>query len=346
MIFLRLPLILSEGVGDSLYQLSLFPHKKWSRWGIGFNLFYQAGSSHSGNYRRSLCELIHEIPYFRYLDRPPTLREKKLDNRLKRYFSLSTYWRFDVAQKSRAHQYLDRLKYRLGVRPYYPVSFSSHADDVQFDSDQIHLAFHTHQDGVPFKQWGVDRWCELFNAIERELGDTIQIWVLEYNHEVRAYFRIRFPKIQFLNELYQEFPSQCRLLQKMDLVVGIDSWFKFITAWSGTKTLVVVPSHEGGGYWGDPTADQLSRSVYDGLLDCPSFTVIGIEEIAQGRFKYSIPVLSQLDPSFIFEKIKNIINHRFTTFHDRALLTPGLSAHFPPTRDRSHNDPTPERPPS
>lgn len=310
LIWIRLPLILSEGIGDSLYLLSLLPHKKWSRLGIGFNVFYQPGSSHTANYGRILRELIEGIPYLNYIERTPTSREKKIDNRLKRHFSLSSYWREDRFNKTVFHRFLDLFKNALRVRPFYPVHFLSSASGVELDSHQIHIAFQTHQDGATFKQWGVDRWCEVFDALVSEYGNQIQIWIVEYNRDARNYFQTRFPKIQFLNELHQEFPVICQMLQKMDLVVGVDSWFKFVTSWSSTNTLVIVPSHEGVGYWGDPTADRLSRSVYDGLLNHPCFEIVGIDEISPGHFKYSLPSLSLLEGRDIFQRIIRILDRK------------------------------------
>ncbi|MDX2110996.1 MAG: hypothetical protein SFY80_12215 [Verrucomicrobiota bacterium] len=304
---MKLPIVLCEGIGDSLFILSLIPHQRLAQLGIRFEVYYDSPLHPSSPYwfvYRLLKELIAKLPHLELMETPPTPSIRRRYQILQRLFRR----RYIYVNSQRSARWEGRIWHGLqgvlGVRPYYAIAV---APKTPLPPTSKHrLLIHTHLDGAPFKRWKMESWIEVIQALlTGSNADKIEVWVLEWNAEAIHVLRQRMPQIMWLKEYAADFGELVALTASMDLFVGVDSWTKYVAAWNCIPSVIIIPSHLENAHCGRLEALTCVDWLFNGIFKHPLMKVIGIE-IRGDKVEYSLDSMDQLSPVTVIEQIEKL----------------------------------------
>lgn len=279
---IRLPIICSEGIGDSLLVLGRVPIRSLGHLGIRFNVFYQAtNKDHPA--KKILKPLIEETRFLRFKDREPSKLEKRLFGKM---MSLSQ-------RLKKVHPLpLVRQKSASGI---------SHEDTNR----KKKILIHTHLDGhhgwkgATAKIWKIENWISVIQSL---YVSGYQISILEWDKEARD--RI-FRECPFVSDLSDRgLLGICREMREFVCVVSVDSWVKYVAAWCETPQVILVPDLRNGYVPGFEKIEprRIASWWFHGLLENPIVHVIGLEKI-EGSYQYTLARLDDLQPDVLVGEI-------------------------------------------
>ena len=279
---IRLPIICSEGIGDSLLVLGRVPIAVLGIIGFRFNVFYQAtNKDHPA--KKILKPLIEETRFLRFTDREPSTLEKRLFGKM---MSLS-----------------QRLK---KVHPLPLVRHKSARGVPHDDANRKkRILIHTHLDGhhgwkgATAKIWKIENWISVIQSLH---VSGYEISILEWDKEARGRIFHECPFVSDLSD--QGLLGICREMHKFICVVSVDSWVKYVAAWGRIPQVILVPDLRNGYVPGFEKIEprRIASWWFHGLLENPKIRVIGLEKI-EGSYQYTLARLDDLQSDVLVGEI-------------------------------------------
>jgi hypothetical protein len=279
---IRLPIICSEGIGDSLLVLGRVPIAVLGNIGFRFNVFYQAtNKDHPA--KKILKPLIEETRFLSFTDREPSTLEKRLFGKM-----MSLSQRF-------------KKVHPLPLVRHMSTSGISHEDT----NCKKRILIHTHLDGhhgwkgATAKIWKIENWISVIQSLH---VSGYKISILEWDKEARD--RI-FRECPFVSDLSDRgLLGICLEMREFVCVISVDSWVKYVAAWSQTPQVILVPDLRNGYVSGFEkiSANWIAIWWFHGLLENPIVHVIGLEKI-EGSYQYTLARLDDLQPDVLLSEI-------------------------------------------
>jgi ADP-heptose:LPS heptosyltransferase len=152
----------------------------------------------------------------------------------------------------------------------------------------------THLTGMRTKQWGIQNWRRYLELL-LQLQPEIQVLLFDSSPEVE---QLRLdPRILTTHGL--NIFQSIRLAEKMSCFVSIDSWTKYVAAWSGIPQLIVVPDQRPE--YPHLTAERLVRREFAGIYGRKMNSFLGLEQVRR-RAVLTLPSMDQLTPGDLIKK--------------------------------------------
>lgn len=263
---ISLPIICSNGIGDSFLVLGRVPIAILGKLGFRFSIFYTTAEHPA---RKIMEPFFRGIRYCEYKGAEPTSLQKWVFSKM---MSLS-----------------------MRTRKTWKPPFDSLAK-IKGSSDKLkRILLHTHLDGhhgwkgATAKLWPIERWVELCKCL-REEGWEISI--LEWDSNSRSeLFRqcsfLRDGRMSTDTETFQSF-------SEYHCLFSVDSWSKYVAAWYSVPQVVVVPDLRVG-YCGfeNVSADEFAGWWMHGILNRREVRIAGLEKRGE-RYDYSLRSFADL----------------------------------------------------
>jgi hypothetical protein len=277
------------GIGDTLRNIALVPHE-WL-----FKTFGWRCRVVHRNWRDCGCLPQAGTPepeFFQELiDRVPSLE-----------------WRGESGEHRGLSRWLNRLLrdalrvLNLGRTRYYRFTVTlTEAERAALPPRPAGfvLGIQTHLNGMRTKYWPVENWRRLLEQILAAHPD-LHLWLFDSSPEVEALcFDPRIVSTRGLN-----LAQSINLVERVDLLVSLDSWTKYVAAWCDIPQIVVVPDMTPD--YSVSTAEFLSRVYLPGIIDDPKNVVMGIEGKAPDR-RLTIPRMADLAPERLAAEIDRML---------------------------------------
>jgi hypothetical protein len=283
-IFRPLPIVCTNGIGDSLLILGRIPIKYMGRIGFRFQIYY-SGSSHT---RAILSPFLSSIDYCKYTSEPPSQRDCFIFSKL---LSLSS-------------------RLRRIFKPPYCCPEQSNSQTLAAEMRHNHckrILLHTHLDenlidhGLTAKLWPLENWIELCHRLHE---NNWQISILEWNREMRENIFMQCPFVRDGRH-----SQECALyssFSQYNCVFSVDSWSKYVAAWHRVPQVIVVPDLRVG-YAGfdNISATQFATWWMQDILTMPNTQVLGLAKYGSS-YHYSLASFSHLNVSDAFSAIDDV----------------------------------------
>lgn len=278
------------GIGDTLRNIALIPHA-WIYRTFGWR-----------------CRVVHrnrdDCQCLPQAGAPEPAFFKDLIERVP-----SLEWRGESGEHTGLSRALNRLLrdalrgLNLGRTRYYPFTVTlTEAERAALppEAPGFHLGLQTHLSGMLTKRWAIENWRALIERIlAAHLGCRISLFDTSTEVDVLC-FDPRITSTRGLN-----LAQSMNLIPRLDLLVSLDSWTKYVAAWSGIPQIVIVPDMTSE--YVDSTAEKLSRVELAGIIEDPRNVVLGIEGQAPER-RLTIPRMADLAPERLFAAIDRQIS--------------------------------------
>lgn len=311
---MKLPIILSDGIGDSLLLLSFVPHHFLSRFGIRFNVFYNSPTDSNKQYilaKKVIKDLVDSIPHFYFQETMPTNLEKKIFQVMIRTLRRRVIYEASSAPKSIYASLWLQCQRLLGIKSLYKttIKFNLNKKITNKQPDVIRVLIQTHMDTdfANFKNYGAGNWLETIQLLRsKNAGHLVEFWILEYNSEAVAYLNKNDPDLYVLNEICTSFPEIIASFAFFDVLVAVDSWSKYVAKWYEVNSIILVPSQFGKGHTNNWSPTWLLAWFFNGLYGDKNFDLIGLE-LNNGIPEYTLDSLTDLSPVLLAGKAQNRI---------------------------------------
>jgi hypothetical protein len=282
------------GIGDTLRNIGLVPHA-WIYRTFGYR-----------------CRVVHknwrDCGCLPQAGAPEPVFFKELIERIP-----SLEWRGESGEHTGLGRWLNRLL-RDGLRllsfgrtRYYPFTVTlTEAERAALPPRPpgFLMGVQTHLNGMRTKHWPVEHWRSVLEQI-LAAHPACHLWLFDSSSEVDALcFDRRIASTRGLN-----LAQSINLVERVDLLVSLDSWTKYVAAWRGIPQIVIVPDMTSE--YAVSTAEFLSRVYLPGIIDDPKNVVMGIEGEAPHR-RLTIPSMADLSPERLFSEIDRAIARRET----------------------------------
>ncbi len=134
-----------------------------------------------------------------------------------------------------------------------------------------------HITGVEYKRWSVESWSEVLRSLDR---DEIHWWIVEQDAAsaqilancVRSSTVLSGARV--IDIIY--------LAERMDFVVSVDSWMKYVARWNKIPQLILFPDPKM--FVGDLATEKVISIFLPDLWRKPGVTILGIEADADRLF--------------------------------------------------------------
>jgi ADP-heptose:LPS heptosyltransferase len=273
------------GIGDTLRNLSIFPHQFiHQKFGLRTTAYYkpwQATNEHQyGDVFRDLAERVPSLRWGGETDEhrgPGAIANRFVREAIKachhgqpRFFPLNP--RLSPSEEAQ----LPSLKGRkvIGLQP--------------------------HLTGTYTKAWPLENWQRFVALMTARHPDAV-IVILEVSKEARKLALTE-------NVLTTDHLSLCQLLRLFNtfsFVVSVDSWAKYAAAWNEVPQLIIVPDQRPQ----HPilTPDNLLSFHFAGIYGQKQNRTLGLERRADGSGAYTLDKMSDLSPEKLFEETERHI---------------------------------------
>lgn len=277
------------GVGDTLRNISLVPHDLlWRRFGIRSRVVYKHWRR-IGSLPRANCPGPDVIESFVW--RVPSL-----------------YWAGEVENHTGAGRYVNAalraaIKLLTGRPRYFPFEIRLTDKERAALPAQTHkrrIAVQTHLSGMATKEWGLENWRRYLQMLLARFPDA-EIHLFDTDPRI-AELRIdgRIDTTERFNIM-----QSIVLLERCDLLVAIDSWTKYVAAWSRIPQLIIVPDQRSE--YAALTADRLIAREFAGMYGEKNTDVIGLSTDAR-QPRFTLGSISDLDPAELLARTAALLD--------------------------------------
>ena len=282
--------VCSGGIGDGLRNLSLIPHEfLFRRLGMRCEVRYFQVKLIEADVAVPGASLVHAgFPdgsvFERLVERCPSLR-----------------WGGDfqgrTAGVALGRSLRELLKIAAFGRPRY-FAFSPQLtpeEEAALPPAQgpRMIGIQTHLSGMRTKRWGLENWREF---LERLLATEpeVRIVLLDAAEEVRELVL----SDRITTSVGWNISQSIRLVQRLALVVCVDSWAKYIAVANGIPQIVIVPDQRPE--YPDESAEKLLSMAFAGVAGAKGVTLIGLE---QNPPRLTLPRMADLTPEFLLREV-------------------------------------------
>lgn len=285
---MRIPLLCSNGIGDSFLILGRVPILTLGKLGLRFSIFYTTKE-------HPACKILEPffraIRYCEYVERDPLVWEKWIFSKM---ISLS-------------------MRTAKIWRPPFAISGEEKRQGKR-------ILLHTHLDGhhgwkgATAKMWPIENWIELSRLLH---GDGWEISVLEWDEGALAELISKCPYL--LDARKKDLLQTVASFPDYDFLFSIDSWSKYVAAWFDIRQLVGVADVRKG-YCGfeDISANQIAKWWLHGLLGNRHVEVLGLEKTENNGFVYTLDKIANLDVDLVAQGISRLMGSGATWVDDTA----------------------------
>ena len=277
---ISLPIICSNGIGDSFLVLGRVPIANLGKLGFRFSIFYTTAEHPA---RKILEAFFRGISYCEYKGAEPTSLQKWVFSKM---MSLS-----------------------MRTRKIWKPPFDSLAKIKGSSNKLKRILLHTHLDGhhgwkgATAKMWPMECWVELCNILH---SDGWKIAVLEWDEDAWSTLVSECP---FLSDGRRLDLLQTVLsFNEYDFVFSIDSWSKYAAAWFDLQQVVAIANLQKGYVGFDQVSpERIARWWFHGLMGNPKVKVLGLEQ-ERDTFYYSLNDMNQMTVNDVLNKIYALRN--------------------------------------
>lgn len=263
---MRIPLLCSNGIGDSFLILGRVPIGTLGKLGFRFKIFYTT-LDHPA--RKILEPFFREIRYCEYTEKEPSAYEK---------------WFFSKM-----------LSLSMRMRKIWCPPFDQSAKYKSKGSGKK-ILLHTHLDGhhgwkgATAKMWPIENWVELSCKLH---GDGWEVSILEWDEDAIRKLQIECP---FLKDGRRgALVDTVKSFAEYDFLFSIDSWSKYVGVWAGMKQVVAIADLRSG-YTGFESISpaQVARWWFHGVIENSKVKVLGLEKIERKDYVYTLSTMADM----------------------------------------------------
>jgi hypothetical protein len=284
-------IVCSGGIGDGLRNLSMIPHE-WifRRLGIRCEVVY---------FQIQLIDAEVAIPGASLLH--AGFPDRGVFERLVERFP-SLCWRGDFTGRTAgvalARLVREAIKLTHGGKPrYFPItprlSPEEEAALPAAEGGQL-VGIQTHLSGMRTKRWGAENWRTF---LERLLAAQpgLRIVLLDAAEEVKTL--VISDRIS--TSTGWNISQSVRLVQRLSLLVSVDSWSKYIAVANRIPQIIIVPDQRPE-YPGE-SAEKLLSVAFAGVAGDPLVTLIGLEHQPPAL---TLPRMADLTPEELLRQVQ------------------------------------------
>jgi hypothetical protein len=273
-----LPIICSNGIGDSFLVLGRVPIAILGKLGFRFSIFYTTAEHPA---RKTLEPFFRGIRYCEYKGAEPTSLQK---------------WFFSKMMS------LSMRTSKIWKPPFdSPARINGSSDKFKRILLHTHLDGHHGWKGATAKMWPMERWVELCNILH---SDGWKIALLEWDENARSRLLAECP---FLSDGRRLDLLQTVLsFDEYDFVFSIDSWSKYAAAWFDLQQVVAIANLQKGYVGFDKVSpERIAKWWFHGLMGNPKVKVLGLENRGNDYF-YTYCQISEMGVNSAINAITKI----------------------------------------
>lgn len=154
----------------------------------------------------------------------------------------------------------------------------------------------THLTGLPSKRWEPKNWSEVIRGIQNRFPD-VQVHVLDPSGQELA-----TASVVVHDQLTMA--QAIRMVSQADRLISVDSWSKYVAAWSRIPQLIVVPDQTPD--YPQLTANAVWRYSFRGLHAGKEICLLGLKPRNTSCADYSFGSMENLVPTEMMEAISKM----------------------------------------
>lgn len=273
------------GIGDTLRNLALVPHEAlYNIFGIRCRVVYR-------HWKETGALLEAEPPepeFFKTLiDRVPSLVWEGEYGEHKGYSRILNW----VIRKL--------AKFTHGLKtPYFPfiIELTDEEKTVlpEWNPAAPLIGIQTHLSGMKTKRWAIENWQTVINGLLEE-QPHLRIVLIDANPQVQEL--CIHPQIS--HTCGWNIAQSIALVSRLNYLISIDSWTKYVAAWSRVPQLIIVPDQRDD--YPSLTAEKLVSCEFDGIINNENNTIIGLLKTHFGS-ELTLPSMEDLSPEYLLER--------------------------------------------
>ena len=279
---MKIPRILSGGIGDCLIGLSRVPIKILSSLGFRISIYYNSPNNPAAS---KILPVLKDVRWCSLASEAPSPSDVCFAKILSRHFFSKQ-----------------------------PFLFPPHIRNLEIpkpNSKCKKIIIQTHMDGhhganhLTAKIGSPEMWANYIHLLKKH--DDYHVDILEWNMDSASNLMAACSGVGNLasDTLLDNF----RRILEADLVVSVDSWSKYVARWGNKKQVIIVPDLRQNyvPYFKTLTPDEVAKGWFFGLTNRNNINIIGLEKRNQ-RFEYTLPSVSNLDAEYLFQRTIGLLN--------------------------------------